>query len=85
MGLNVLGNIRKVLYSVTHFLGGVITGVVSRVNPILAVLMFITFIIYELDEDWHLNDDAYKDILEYMVGLYGSALVDLYLMGGGLT
>jgi hypothetical protein len=79
--LDVLGYIRKVLYSVAHFFGGIVTGVVSRVNPILAILMFITFIIYELDEDWHLNDNAYKDIFEYMVGLYGSALVDWYFMG----
>ncbi len=80
-GLNVLDYIRKVLYSVAHFVGGVITGMVSRANPILAVLMFTVLIIYELDEDWHLNDNAYKDIFEYMVGLYGSALVYLYFRG----
>jgi len=40
----------------------------------LTLAMTVAFIIYELDEDWHLNDQAYHDLLDYMVGLSIGAL-----------
>ena len=58
------------LTDVAHVIGGVLTAVASYVNPTLAIMLFASFIIYELDEGWRLSDAAYKDILEYMIGLY---------------
>jgi hypothetical protein len=62
----------KLLYSIVHTVAGVLTGFTSFFNPVLAVLMFIGFIIYELDESWRLSDEAYRDILDYLIGLYTS-------------
>ncbi len=44
-------------------------------NSILSILLFITFLVYELDEDWHISDEAYRDILEYAVGLYAASIL----------
>jgi len=39
------------------------------VSPVLSILNTIVFIIYELNEEWHLEDASYKDILEFAIGL----------------
>jgi len=41
--------------------------------------MAILFIVYEVDEDWHLSDEAFRDILEFTIGLYITSLVVLTL------
>jgi len=41
----------------------------SYVQPIISLIMFLTFVIYELDEEWHLEDQSYEDIKEYGIGL----------------
>jgi hypothetical protein len=57
---------------------------------VLSVLNTIVFIIYELNEEWNLHDKAYKDILEFAIGLgigevfisclsLKHALIDAYL------
>lgn len=58
-------------YTVVHFLAGVLT-VLSVVvtHPIVAGIAFVGFMVYELNEDRHLRDHAYKDILEYCIGVY---------------
>ena len=30
----------------------------------------ILFLAYEVDEDWHISDEAFHDILEFMVGFF---------------
>lgn len=64
---------------IAHFLAGLLTAHTSFYNPLLSVLMFIIFLIYELDEDWHIKDRAYRDILQYAVGLYLYAVVSIYI------
>ena len=64
-----------------HFLWGLMIALVALLFPppaaiVLPVLMFAGFIIYELDEDWHLNDKAFKDILEMLVGMGVGVLAD---------
>jgi len=49
-----------------HILYGILTVFAPiHIAPIMAAL----FVIYELDEEWHLNDEAYRDISEYMLGI----------------
>lgn len=62
-----------------HLLAGLLTAHTSFHNPLLSVLMFIVFLIYELDEDWHIKDRAYRDILQYAVGLYLYAIMYIYM------
>jgi len=64
-----------ILTSLVHFLGGVLTALVTTKFTVLGLVMLILFIIYELDERWHLSDESYRDILEYMIGVYVVAFV----------
>ena len=65
------------LTDLSHVLLGVLIIVLTKVNPLASILLFISFIIYELDEDWHINDNAYGDILELMLGMVISSIVYL--------
>lgn len=63
------------LTDIGHFLGGLITSFTAFLNPVLAAILFICFVIYELDEDWRIRDGAWKDIRVYAIGLFlGAAL-----------
>lgn len=59
-------------HSAAHFAGGFLAALAARVEPVLAVVATALFVIYELDQDWHLHDKAYKDIREYMVGFFAA-------------
>ena len=67
----------KKLADLAHALLGVLIVVLTKVNPLASILLFLTFLVYELDEDWHLHDQAYQDILELMVGMVISSIVYL--------
>ncbi|XOB63836.1 hypothetical protein ACMC56_16720 (plasmid) [Campylobacterota bacterium DY0563] len=58
-----------------HFLAGIITAAASVQGWLLGLLLFSTFIIYELDEDLHLGDLAFVDIRDYALGLYTASLL----------
>jgi len=61
----------------THFLAGLITGITSTFNPVLSAITFIGFIVYEVIEAVDEKDKAWRDIMEYMVGLYVSTILIL--------
>ena len=52
-----------------HVAFGMITSLISIISPVLSAINSIVFIIYELDEEWHLEDESYRDILEFAIGL----------------
>jgi len=56
--------------NIAHYLAGIITALSYILSPVLPILGAGLFIIYELNEDWHLHDRAYHDILEFMIGFY---------------
>jgi len=59
-----------VLTDLAHIAFGILTVLaVVYVHPVVSVIMFLTFIIYELNEEWHLEDESYEDIREYGIGL----------------
>jgi len=62
---------KRVVSSLAHFLYGVLT---ALSDWYLSISMAILFIIYELDEEWHIKDNAYRDILEYIIGVAIGAL-----------
>lgn len=43
----------------------------------LAVIFAVGFLVYELDEDWHISDEAYKDIKGW---LWGVVMAGLFLL-----
>lgn len=59
----------NIVTGLAHYLWGFMISIVSAVMPALAAIMFTGFIIYELDEDWHIKDGAYRDIREMLVGM----------------
>jgi len=63
------------LTSLAHLLGGLLAGLASMFNPALSVLATVVFLIYELDEDWHISDEAFRDIKEYLIGLFISLII----------
>ena len=69
-------DMNRKLAQVFHLLAGVITvATIIYLSPVVGTLMFIVFIIYELNEDWHISDSAFIDILFYAIGLYVAALM----------
>jgi hypothetical protein len=35
-----------------------------------AWIIMLGFIVYELDQDWHIKDKAYRDLLGFLIGAY---------------
>ena len=48
-----------------------------------AVLLFAGFILYEVTEDWRINDQAYRDIQGFVIGLGVGAVVQVLLAAFG--
>ena len=67
------------LKKLAHIAWGLLTALVSTAAPVLALIMFLGFIVYELDEEWHIRDKSYNDVREMLVGLGTGALVLLLL------
>ena len=60
---------------VGHFLGGLLVAFLSIQFPVLAVLLTAVFVVYEMDESWHINDEAFNDIKIYLLGAFGGGIV----------
>ena len=60
----------RLLCSASHFLAGLLSSLAVAVSPVLTVVGFLVFLIYELDEEWKLNDVAYEEIREYGAGFF---------------
>ena len=59
---------------VAHWLGiSPIAGAILGIG--LGAACLIAFMIYEINEDRHLHDQAFVDILGYLIGLFGTAIV----------
>jgi len=71
-----------VLTDLAHIAFGILTVLAAvYVHPVVSVIMFLTFTIYELDEEWHLEDESYEDIREYGIGLgIGTLIVSIMNM-----
>jgi hypothetical protein len=57
-------------YDIIHFFEGFITAFLSLYFTIQSLVLTALFILYELDEELHLSDEAYRDIFFYAIG-YG--------------
>lgn len=53
-----------------HYLAGIIVALSSQVHWTLPLGGMALFLTYEVNEDWHLHDQAYHDILEFMLGFF---------------
>ena len=65
-----------------HALFGFTSALAAAVNPIFFPTSAALFVIYELNEEWGLGDEAYEEIREY---LYGVSAAYLLLILKGLV
>jgi cytochrome b subunit of formate dehydrogenase len=76
-GFHVLWN-KFSIYTIGHFVGGGVALLLSAISPFASILLFAGFMIYELNEDYHITDQAFKDILEFLLGMYMAAILMLW-------
>ncbi len=55
-----------------HYLVGMITAMSSQVHWTLPLVSVIFFLAYEVDEDYHISDEAFRDILEATIGFFAT-------------
>jgi len=71
--------IRDILFSLAHIIFGFLGSISVLINPILCVINFLIFLVYELDQDWRLHDYAYEELREYGFG-FGLGVVVMLIM-----
>ncbi|RLF47333.1 MAG: hypothetical protein DRN20_06100 [Thermoplasmata archaeon] len=64
---------------VFHVLFGIATVIAVRVHPILPLIFFLTFVLYELDEEWYIGDHAFEELREYGAGLFLGLILAMLL------
>lgn len=64
---------------VAHFLAGLLSALAVLVNPVLSVLGFLIFWLYELNEELHLKDAFYEELREYACGFFLGVVILLVL------
>ena len=52
-----------------HILFGMFTVYSVKIDLVLPLIFFCTFILYELDEEWTIGDHAFEELREYGTGL----------------
>ena len=61
--------------SIIHFLYGLVNAIVAHDSPILAIIMFTTFILYEYTQLIKKRDSPTEELREYGAGLWTGALL----------
>jgi len=57
------------LTRIGHAVFGFTSTLAVLINPVLPALSAALFVLYEVDECFHLNDEAYQEIREYLYGV----------------
>jgi len=65
----------KVRRAGIHIPVGVFAAWVMQHSPVLGFTFSISFIAYEIVQDWRTGDRSFKDILGFLIGLSIGALV----------
>ncbi len=53
-----------------HYIAGGITAWISMTIPVLGLTLALTFLIYEIMNDWRKKDHSYHDVLEFLIALF---------------
>ncbi len=56
--------------NVFHYIAGGITAWISMTNPVLGLTLALTFLVYEIMNDWRKGDHSYHDVLEFLIALF---------------
>jgi len=60
--------IKDILYTLAHIVFGFLASVSVLISPVLTVVNFLIFLVYELDQEWTISDNAYQELREYGFG-----------------
>ncbi len=63
-----------------HVIAGIITILSYQLCFILPLILYLGFRDYELNEEFHIKDMAFKDIQEYIIGLFIGTIVLLIII-----
>ena len=62
-----------------HVLSGLFTSLTYLISPILCLISFLLFMIYEVGQYWYKDDSPSEEIREFALGFYSGLLVLLVL------
>lgn len=65
----ILGFVHHWQRCLLHIPVGIMNTILYRFDPHLGWALLVGFMIYELNEDWRITDDAFKDIQGWLFGL----------------
>jgi hypothetical protein len=68
------------LGGVIHCIAGFLTALSCQICFILPVILYFGFRDYELNEEGHIHDMAFKDIQEFVIGLFLGTIFLLLFM-----
>ena len=63
-----------------HIPAGAIAAFLLAYMPITGVVFAASFLVYEVIEDWRINDLSYFDVASYLYGLAGWSLFYLLVL-----
>jgi len=63
-----------VIATISHFTFGILSSLSVLISPILPVISTALFVLYEMDQEWKLDDTAYQEIREFSAG-FGLGIV----------
>ena len=58
-----------------HFIGGIVVGLISNINPTASIIITLMFVIYELDKHIHSKPGSWYEIRSYVVGVYIDVII----------
>jgi hypothetical protein len=59
---------KNILFSLAHITFGFLASVSVLISPVLTVVNFLIFLVYEMDQEWTISDEAYQELREYGFG-----------------
>jgi len=71
--------LRDILFSLAHVVFGFLASVSILISPVLTVVNFLIFLVYEMDQQWTIRDEAYEELREYGLG-FGLGVVFLFIL-----
>lgn len=72
---------RSIWTTMAHGFGGFLGALIPFISNVwvFGIVLTILFLVYEVDEDWHISDEAFIDIREYIVGFIVGGIVGLLI------
>ena len=60
--------LKEIVYKLSHYICGALTVLAVKIHAILSLILFVGFVIYEMDEEKVLKDYAFEELREFLIG-----------------